>query len=495
MESLVHLPMTHEMNRPSLCLYGHFYQPPREDPFTGAIPTEHGATPYANFNDKITAECYRPNADLGNFERISFDFGPTLAAWMERAHPDVHARIVASDREHVRRFGVGNALAQAYNHTILPLATSRDKRVQVAWGLADFAHRFGRPADGMWLAETAVDLESLDLMAAYGVRYTVLAPWQAAEPIDTTEPYLVRLPSGRTITVFFYNGPLSGGVSFDWDTTSNADLFAASQLRDHVNYEKSGRGEAQVIVVASDGELYGHHKPWREHFLQHLVTAGAPGVGFEVTTLGRYFRAHPATREVTLRVPSAWSCAHGVARWGAGCECTEGDAGWKPALRAAFDALAGQVDACFARETAETLRDPWAARLDYLALRNRWMTPTAFWRRHGVRGHAPRTRLAARAETLLEAEYFVQWMYTSCGWYFEDVDRIEPRNDIAFGRRAVSLVWQATVNDPQGDFLGHLGRARSWRTGLTGADLYRQLPPVARDLLPPLPREGEEPAA
>jgi uncharacterized protein DUF3536/glycosyl hydrolase family 57 len=487
--------MMSEMTRPSLILYGHFYQPPREDPFTGAIPTEHGATPYANFNEKITAECYRPNAELGSFEHISFDFGPTLASWMERAHPDVHARIIEADRANVRRFGVGNALAQAYNHTILPLASHRDKQVQIAWGLADFERRFGRRADGMWLAETAIDLESLDMMTEHGVRYTVLAPWQAAEPFDATEPYLVRLPSGRTITVFFYNGPLSGGVSFDWDTTSNADLFAASQLRDHVNHEKAVSGAPQVIVVASDGELYGHHKPWREHFLHHLVTVGAPSVGFEVTSLGRYVRDHPATREVTLRVPSAWSCSHGVARWGAGCECTEGDASWKPALREAFDHLGAQVDACFARETADLLRDPWAARLDYLALYKGWMTPNEFWRRHGKHGHAPRTRLAARAEALLEAEYFVQAMYTSCGFYFEDLDRIEPRNDIAFGRRALSLVWQTTGDDLQGGFLDQLRRTRGWRTGLTGADLYRQLPPVARDLLPPLPRTGEEPAA
>ena len=304
---------------PSLCLYGHFYQPPRFDPFTGEIPPEPGAGDYRNFNEKITHECYRPNADAGNFEHISFDFGPTLALWMERAHPDVYARIIEADRTHLARHGVGNALAQAYNHTILPLATTRDKRVQIAWGLADFAHRFGHAAEGMWLAETAVDLETLDILAEYGVRYTVLAPWQATEGADTTEPYLVRLPSGRTITIFFYNGPLSGGVSFDGGTTSNADLFAASYLPGYLNAAKKAGGEAQIILVATDGELYGHHKPWRDRFLSHLVRQGAPSEGFEVTTLGRYLRAHPATREIALRVPSSWSCGHGVARWSTGC--------------------------------------------------------------------------------------------------------------------------------------------------------------------------------
>ena len=490
--------MSAGLMKPSLCLYGHFYQPPREDPFTGEIPSEPGAAPYPNFNEKITAECYRPNAEESNFDYISFDLGPTLAVWLERAHPDVLARIVASDRAHVARYGVGNALAQVYNHTILPLANSRDKRVQIAWGLADFAHRFGRPAEGMWLAETAVDLESLDLLAQFGVRYTVLAPWQTAEPLDATQPYLIRLPSGRSITAFFYNGPLSGGVSFDWDTTSNADSFAASYLPNHLNPERTRRGESQMILVATDGELYGHHKPWRDRFLKHLVTQGAPAVGFDVMTLGRYIREHPATAEAHLRVPSAWSCSHGVARWSDGCSCTEGDASWKPALRRAFARLAERVDAIFERETASTLRDPWVAREAYLPFRNGLVSADDFWARHGVEGSRPRARMAeVRTVLLLEAEYYAQWMYTSCGFFFEDLDRIEPRNDIAFARRSISLVWQSTHENLQPDFLADLKAARSWRTGLTGAELYRQLPPVGHDMLPPLEGQSaaQEPAA
>src|SRR6266567_455747 len=211
-----------------LCLYGHFYQPPREDPFTDQLPVEPGATPFANFNEKITVECYSPNAEAGNFETISFDLGPTLASWLEKEHVDIYQRIIDADCKHLERYGVGNALAQVYNHTILPLATSRDKRTQILWGLQDFRYRYGHDAHGMWLSETAMDLESLDLLAQSGITYTVLAPWQAATPIDPSEPYLVRLFNGRTITVFFYNAPLSGRVSFDWDTTSDAELFAAS---------------------------------------------------------------------------------------------------------------------------------------------------------------------------------------------------------------------------------------------------------------------------
>src|SRR5262245_8504366 len=348
-------------------LYGHFYQPPREDPFTGQVPREPGATPHENFNEKITHECYRPNADAGNFEHISFDLGPTLADWLERHHPDVHQVIVAADRRNLERYGAGNALAQAYNHTILPLASTRDKRTQIRWGLADFAHRFGHPAEGIWFAETAVDRETLDIAAQCGVTYTVLAPWQAAEWVDPTEPYRLGLEEGRSIIAFFYNGPLSGGVSFDWDTTSNADTFAASYLPHHLNPQKLTRNEDQLILVATDGELYGHHKPWRDRFLSHLIRTGAQSYEFTMTTLGRYLLDHQPQREIALRVPSAWSCAHGVARWSGGCACTEGDPAWKPALRRALDHLAVQLDSIFERVGAETLRDPWAARDEYIA--------------------------------------------------------------------------------------------------------------------------------
>jgi hypothetical protein len=475
-------------------LYGHFYQPPREDPFTGLVPHESGATPYDNYNEKITAECYRPNAEAGNFEHISFDLGPTLAAWLERYHPDVHQRIVAAARRHFERYAAPNALAQAYNHTILPLATGEDKRTQILWGLRDFAERFGHAAEGMWFAETAVDMETLRIAAECGVRYTVLAPWQAAEAIDPTEPYRVVLDNGRDLVVFFYNGPLSGGVSFDWDTTSNADTFAASYLPNHLDAEKVLRGEDQIIVVASDGELYGHHKPWRDRFLTHLLRDGARGIGFEVTSLGVYLRDHPPARTVTLRVPSAWSCAHGVARWSDGCACTEGDSAWKPALRRALDALAGQLNAVFVEVAGEGLRDPWAARDDYLALRNHWIDPDAFWAQHGRLQDPPLGDAArVRAETLLEAQYYGQAMYTSCGFFFEDLDRIEPRNDIAFARRAITLVEKATGRPLEADFVRDLAEARSWRSGLTGADLYRQLPPIRRDE-PPSP-DTEEPAA
>jgi hypothetical protein len=468
-----------------LCLHGHFYQPPRDDPFSGQIPIEPAATPYANFNEKITEECYLPNAESGNFDDINFDLGPTLAAWLEDAHPDLYARIIEADRKNVARYGIGNAMAQAYNHTILPLASTRDKRTQIVWGLSDFEHRYGHKATGMWLAETAVDMESLDLLAQYGITYTVLAPWQAATSIDPTEPYILPLREGRSVTIFFFNAPLSGGVSFDWNTTSNADMFATGYLPGHLEQHKLKAGEPQLILIATDGELYGHHKPWRDKFLTHLLRAGAPSYGFEVCTLERYMQMYPATKEVALRLPSAWSCGHGIARWDTGCECTENDSSWKERLNHALRNLAERTNPLFEQYAGETLRDPWAAREAYLPIRNGWETLESFWAHQGK--PSVDASLMQRTLLLLEAQYYQQCSFTSCGFFFEDLDRIEPRNNIAFARRSISLVWQALGIDLQPEFVHDLQAVKSWRTpGLTGADVYRQLPITRPDQLPPL---------
>jgi hypothetical protein len=315
----------------------------------------------------------------------------------------------------------------------------------------------------------------------------VLAPWQAATPIDPTEPYIIPLQAGRTMTVFFYNAPLSGGVSFDEYTTSNADTFGSSHLPGHLIHDKRVAGEAQLILIATDGELYGHHKPWRDQFLKHLLHYGAPSSGFEICSLERYMALHPATKEVSLRVPSAWSCAHGVARWEKGCDCTPGDSSWKGALRSALTELAQQGSLLFEQYTSKVLRDPWEARNDYLSLHNGWQSPENFWARHGKDGYPPHNpQVAQRTLQLLEGQYYQQYSFTSCGFFFEDLDGIEPRNNIAFARRAISLIWQALGIDLQRDFLHNLQAARSGRTKVTGVDLYKRLPAVEQGLLPPL---------
>jgi len=333
-----------------------------------------------------------------------------------------------------------------------------------------------------------VDIESLDLMAQNGITYTVLAPWQSTTPIDPTEPYQVSLPGGRSITVFFFNAPLSGGVSFDWDMTNNADLFAASFLPEHLVQSKRDAGEAQLILIATDGELYGHHRPWRDKFLMHLIQTGAPSYGFEICALEYYMRMYPPAKEAHLRIPSAWSCGHGLARWDTGCECTEGESSWKGELNHALRHLAEKGDQLFERYTSETLDDPWAARDAYLPVRNGWETLGSFWAQYGKHQHAPLEPLMGqRTLLLLEAQYYQQCSFTSCGFFFEDLDRIEPRNNIAFARRTISLTWQALGIDLQSDFVNDLRAVKSWRVPLTGADVYRQLPIVRPDQLPPLP--------
>lgn len=481
-----------------LCIHGHFYQPPREDPFTHRVPEEQGAAPYANFNEKITAECYRPNAEAGNFELMSFDFGPTLALWLEQYAPDVYHRIIDSDRIACQRDGIGNAIAHAYNHTILPLATSRDKRTQIKWGITDFQHRFQRLPEGMWLAETAVDMETLEILADEGIKFTILAPWQAASEIDTSEPYWVKLAGDRRIAVFFYNGPISGDVSFADHITANADAFAADTLANHINWEKAHRDESQILTVATDGELYGHHKLFRDRFLSHLLHNSAEAFGYHVTSLGKYFRDHPPTREAQIYAPSAWSCVHGVARWSNGCSCTEGDASWKPVLRNAMRELASRVDSVYEDFCKNTLSDPWAARNDFIAWRNHWITSQEFWSKHGIHGRMPsREDLYVKTWHMLEAIYHVQSTFTSCGWFFEDLDRIEPRNNINYARCSISHIWQSLHINLQTDFVSSLIDAHGWRNGIRGDQIYTKLAslPIST-MLPPLQRTSrKEPAA
>jgi len=270
--------------------------------------------------------------------------------------------------------------------------------------------------------------------------------------------------------------------------TSNADLFVASYLPEHLVQSKREAGEAQLILIATDGELYGHHRPWRDKFLTRLIHAGTPAYGFEICTLERYLRMYPPTSEVQLRTPSAWSCRHDLARWDTGCECTEGDSSWKGKLHLALRHLAERGDQLFERYTLETLDDPWAARDAYLPMRNGWETLESFWMQHGKHQRPPIDQLVEqRTLLLLEAQYYLQCMFTSCGFFFEDLDRIEPRNNIAFARRAISLIWQALGIDLQPDFVRELRDVKSGVKPLTGAQVYQQLPVLRPDQLPPLP--------
>jgi hypothetical protein len=455
----------------AIAIHGHFYQPPREDPLTGAVPHEYGAAPYRNWNERIHAECYRPNAELGNFERISFNVGPTLAGWMAGHDPATYQKIVEQDRANVRRFGVGNAIAQAYNHTILPLATPADKVTQVRWGIADFEHRFGRKPPGLWLPETAVDSETLGVMAEAGIEWTILAPWQAGcDDVDTTEPYRVPLPGGRSITVFFYDRDLSGRVSFDPAMTTNADNFALNDLPRHYRAEKDRRGEPQLILVASDGELYGHHQPFRDHFLAHLLGGASDHVGITSTFPALWLRDHPPRRTIGIRDNTSWSCHHGVIRWAGDCPCAPGEHGWKARLRAALQGLAEALDEVYAQAVRPFIPDT-------AELRNRYV--------HVMLGELSAAELidelagrrlpALKAQAihlLLESQRERQRMFTSCGWFFEDFDRIEPKNNVAYAAQAVLLARRATGIDLAPRALAALKHVVSWRTGLRGDQVF-----------------------
>lgn len=461
------------MQTRALCIHGHFYQPPREDPLTGAIPPEVGAAPYHNWNERIHAECYRSNAALGNFERISFNVGPTLFSWMAEHDPATCRQIVEQDRANVRRFGAGNAMAQSYNHTILPLATYTDKVTQIAWGIADFEHRFGRKPQGMWLPETAVDAETLAIMADRGIMFTLLAPWQAnCAALDPSEPYRVALPAGRSITVFFYHQGLSGRVSFDPAMTTNADAFALNDLASQYHGEKLQRGEPHLVLVATDGELYGHHQPFRDLFLSHLLKSSSAQIGIDPTFPARWLHEHTPRRTIAIRDRTSWSCHHGVARWMEDCPCAPSGARWKAPLRRALDRLAAALDHAYADALRPFIADPWELRHRYIQVM------LGEQRADELIGELAGRRLpheaVARIQTLLEAQRERQRMFTSCGWFFDDFDRIEPKNNVAYSAQAVRLTRQATGVDLAPAAQAQLRQVVSQRSGLRADQVFAQ---------------------
>jgi hypothetical protein len=417
-----------------LCVHAHFYQPPRHEPSNGCVPREPGAAPFHDWNQRISHECYRPNAERGNFEQINFDVGPTLAAWLDEREPDVMARIVAAEAAHRRAFGVSNAMAQNYGHTILPLATDAEKRLQVAWGLADYRHRFGHPPAGFWLAEAAVDLATLRVLQESGVEFTLLAPWQAAGPFELGEASWIELGGGRRIAAFFYNAALSEHISQRDHATSDADQFAATFLSRALSREKEARDERQMVILATDGELYGHHKPRRDQFLARLVHGAAASAGFHVTSLAAYLREHPPRRATPVREGSSWSCCHQLARWNVGCLCTCSESGWKVLLRQTLRRVADEVDDVYFRLAKRLVDDPWTTLLEYINVPLGAEALSGLLRRHRL------ARVPGAASTmhrLLDSQYHRQLMFASCGWFHDSPDRIEPHNNVRYAEWAI----------------------------------------------------------
>lgn len=491
------------MKERAVCIHGHFYQPPRENPWLGEVGMQRSAAPHHDWNERVTVECYAPNtaarildADgliediVNNYARISFTAAPTLLSWLARHRPEVYQAILAADHESQERYaGHGSAIACCYNHIIMPLAARRDKRKQVVWGVRDFAARFGRMPEGMWLPETAVDLESLDLMAEAGVLFTILAPHQAArvremgtatwtevtgDSLDTTMPYICRLPSGRGIAVFFYNAGISQEVAFG-DLLSNGERFAERL----VEAFSPGEERSELVHIATDGETYGHHRKFGDMALAYCLRSLESHRNVSLTVYGAYLAAHPPTHEVIIREETSWSCPHGIERWRGDCGCSSGahpgwSQAWRSPLREAItivrDAIAPRLDEAF----AEILDDPVAARDDAVSLvLGNWSDEAveAFISRHSTGNLSAEDR--QRLLALLEIERQANLMQTSCGWFFDDIAEPGSVQVIRHAKRAIDLARQVLRLDLETAFFETLREARGNDPGhATGAEVY-----------------------
>ncbi len=453
------------MKKKVFSVHGHFYQPPREDPISGEIPLEPGASPYRNWNERIHHQCYKPNADLGNFEHISFDLGPTLVEWMGKYDRKTLASIVNQDHRNFQRYGIGNAIAQSYSHTILPLSNRQDKITQIRWGIVDFENTFSHHSSGLWLPETAVDMESLEIMVDHGIEFTILAPWQVkGENVDISKPYWVKLSNNKQIAVFLYDRPLSDDVSFHPEATANADMFIQTRLQSRFHFSEKMMNEPEFYLIASDGEAYGHHQPFRDKFLHHLTNDAANNSPFEATYPGIWLKHNPPTQEIQIRENTSWSCHHGVTRWSGSCDCTP-HADWKSPLRTALNTLANSIDETYLSVLQPLMEDPWELRHEFIHVLCEHIDLVDFI--HSKIKQKLDDVEVQKIAALLAAQYERQRMFTSCGWFFDDFDRIEPRNNIAYAAQAVWLTHLATGVDLTAESKRNLKLVKSWRSGLS----------------------------
>ncbi len=457
------------MSISAFCVHGHFYQPPREDPLTGKIPVEEGAFPYENWNERILAQCYQPNAELGNFSRISFNLGPTLLEWMSETHPDTLKSIITQERTNFETSGLPNGMAQAYNHTILPLASKRDKQTQILWGMREFQTRFGHPAEGIWLPEAAVDKETLSVACDCGVKYVILAPWQCSDrSANLAQPGWVDLGLSRKIAVFFYNQVLSTRVSFDPGATRNADEFLVNTVLPELSNGKD-LPDNRYLIIASDGELYGHHQRFRDQFLARLTSISFKGKPVEMITPADWLRNHPPKQDVSIVENSSWSCYHGVARWCDDCGCTP-NSHWKAPLRDALNYIAEIVDGVYESVIGNTGEDPYAVRDEYIQVLLENVPMNEF-----ITNRLKLTSKTASIQQislLLKAQYERQRMFTSCGWFFDDFDRIEPRNNVKYAAQAIWLTRQVKPDLKMNELLKKLEHVSSSRTELRADQVF-----------------------
>ncbi|KAF0126714.1 MAG: glycoside hydrolase family protein [Elusimicrobia bacterium] len=471
------------------CVHGHFYQPPRENPWLEEVELQDSAHPHHDWNERITEECYAPNTAsrlldgegrvtdiVSNYSRMSFNFGPTLLSWLARRRPGAYKAILEADRLGMERFsGHGPAVAQCYNHMIMPLASARDKRTQVLWGLRDFESRFGRKSEGIWLPETAADLATLEALAAEGVRFTILAPGQAKRVrragekdwhdvdggrVDPRRPYLCRLPGGGSIAIFFYDGPLSREIAFN-GMLNDGNVFMA-RLGGALD---DGPAEPQLSHIATDGETYGHHHRHGDMALAYCLSNIEDAAGLKLTVYGEFLGKHPPQWEAEIWDKSSWSCVHGVERWRSDCGCNSGKAGWhqkwRAPLRSALDWLRDNLSSIYEEQAAGLLREPWAARDAYInvLLDRSEASFASFFAAHSAKDLVPEERL--KVIRLLEMQRNAMLMYTSCGWFFGEVSGPETVQIMGYAARAAQLGRQAAGVDLEPGFLDLLARAPS----------------------------------
>ena len=473
-----------------VCIHCHFYQPPRENAWLEAVESQDSASPYHDWTERITAECYLPNGAsrildgagriakiVNNYARISFNFGPTLLSWMAERAPLAYEQILKADRESQQIFsGHGSAIAQAYNHLILPLANSRDKQTQIVWGIEDFRNRFGRDPEGMWLPETAVDLETLEILSSLGIKFTILAPYQAARVgrdkgrewinldgrgIDSKRAYACSLPSGRSISLFFYDAVVSRAVAFE------KLLFSGENLARRLLGRFDPEGDsAQLIHIATDGETYGHHHIHGDMALAYALDYLGQNKTARMTNYGEYLAQHPPSQEVEILERTSWSCVHGVGRWDSNCGCNSGGNGlwkqeWRRPLREALDWLRDELAPLYEAAAKKLLRDPWTARDEYgrVITDHAAGTIDSFLDEHAVRNLSAEE--VVRALRLLEMQRHLMLMYTSCGWFFDEPTGPETVQVLQYAGRAVQLSEVLFGSKREEQFLTRLERVWS----------------------------------
>jgi alpha-amylase/alpha-mannosidase (GH57 family) len=493
-----------------ICIHGHFYQPPRENPWLETVETQDSAAPYHDWNERVCAECYATNGAartvnnknqiihiVNNYSRMSFNFGPTLLSWLKENAPRTYRMILDGERSSRKHFGGhSSAMAQVYNHIIMPLANERDKITQIRWGIADYEHHYGAMPEGMWLAETAADTGTLELLAQHGIKFTILAPSQcrrvrplpadanASDPawttplgnsVDTTRPYLMRFDSGVSIAVFFYDGPASRAIAFE-GLLNSGENFAA---RLKAGFKDTS--QQQLESVATDGESYGHHHRHGEMALAYAVRLLEQDRTVILTNYASFLAQFPPEWECEILDNTSWSCAHGVERWRSNCGCSGGKPGfnqeWRKPLREALDELRDAIAPMTEHEGAKFFNDVWAARDGYIdvILDRGEDVVDRFFANH--QSHPLSNLERVRALQLMEMQRHAQLMYTSCGWFFDDISGIETVQVIAYAARALQLakeLFGEQARDFELRFLARLAEAKSNVPGAgDGARLYK----------------------